>query len=737
MLKRLLLISLSLLSFCYTSSASKYPVSDALPNNFSGLRIVFSVDEDPSLSIMPFPNDVFWGILAEKFNLSSPQVYIPISEAKTPEEAALYALINSAHLKGLSPNMFITIPLSDEVRLVNVDGHYKLIDLSDLSHCVQGNSESCFSIDDTNRLVYRQYGRYLRFYPVDPLDPGHQYVFVLFKGIRSEDGRLLDKPWNYELFDSEHPLMGQLRLLEPIRKQFSYLYSVLHSVNNAITRDSVLILVPFKTTDKTFGVKSFVLMKTCLERYAKFGNNAVASCIESGFSPDYLVSYSNISSEIVGLVYAARMMFSYVYSHFGLGEQLCRIFVDDDRHIVKSFNVNDLFMLLSYYNSGDQEHLHNYMAQILNMRVYVPYAVYGKEHYDGSVLMYQHGLGGNKTYGGMAYQALAKLGTPKTVIAMDLPWHGDRTPPSGPCAKSGACFLTPNVPQDRINYYQAIVDQTVLMLATRAGCIDLDGNPSTVDVPSRFYYSGLSLGAITGSMFTALNYVDPSGGNLKVDKAVLNVGGANYAALVDEAERFPIQQLICEVMGGSSLTDNCTSEDKVRAFIANAKLSLGYALTMGILQTILDPSDPSWVVRGAVGYYNYKTNGTAGMPQVILQSAYKDTFVPNVSNEALARAFGYGTYSTVLGPADISNDTGWYMFGDENNWAVHSFIFVDGLYQLCGSDRNESLDTRKACLLNIYPELSPYASYIDPDAIESMADAAWYQTYQFLWGNGD
>ena len=70
---------------------------------------------------------------------------------------------------------------------------------------------------------------------------------------------------------------------------------------------------------------------------------------------------------------------------------------------------------------------------------------------------------------------------------------------------------------------QTVVDLMQLVRAIRAG-VDLDGDGQTDLDPDRIYYAGISLGAIYGTMFSA---VEPD-----VRAAVLNVGGGSVVDIV-------------------------------------------------------------------------------------------------------------------------------------------------------------------------------------------------------------
>ncbi len=726
---------------CGVAAGGRYPSPDALPPLARGdhLRVVFALSEDPSSTVMPFPNDLLWGLVAAKAGFPEPFVLLDPESAGSVEEAGLYALVTAAHLKGLSPNMFISVPISKPVPLKNVKGHYRLVDLTDLQTCAASfmSSPACRGIDDTSRLVFRQEGHVLKFYPVEPLDPGHTYVLVLLKGIVSEEGQPLEKPWNAEFFEAQEPISGPSVLLEPVRKKFAALYAALEGLDPRLNRESILVLVPFTVAEKTLSTAAFAMLEGCLSSYAPQGKGAVAACVFENFSRDperYVVSYRDedgngipdVAQEAYGLVGAVKIIFATYRRVVSDPVRFCSAFVDYSGRRIRSFRVDayDAARIVADYAAGDVMNLAAYVAQLMkdpSVREDVPFAVYGSGYYDGSLLMYQHGLGGNKEMVKPAADVLKR-----TVVAMDLPWHGERTPQVGPCSvHSGACFLTANVAQDRVNYYQAVVDQTVLMLVAKSGCLDLNGDGVPGDVPERFFYSGISLGAITGSMFVALNYQDPTGGPFKVDAAVLNVGGANYAALVDEATRGPIESLICSAVGGDSLGFDCGNYTQAAAFARVAKLTALYPIVLGIFQTLLDPSDPAYVVRGAL------PSGDA-LDKVVLQNAYGDTFVPNVSNTALARAFGYGNPVFVSSPADAVPQAGWYMFGDEDHLAVHSFIFTEGLYSECGISPDAPYQARLRCLLGIYPELAPFRDRLNPDYIEGLMRAAWYQTGAFL-----
>ena len=274
----------------------------------------------------------------------------------------------------------------------------------------------------------------------------------------------------------------------------------------------------------------------------------------------------------------------------------------------------------------------------------VPYETYNSALYTGKIVIFQHGLGGDKTHA----QLLMAAGLNLPVIAMDLPLHGDR-------AIEGEAYLSKEMDGSRVNLYQSSFDQTILLKNLRAGLFDLDqdGNTNTLgaevvdtdDIPERIFFYGISAGAITGSVFNAYN---------TIDKVVLNVGGANFAALADTASNAEITDIFGA--GAQDLTSN---------------------IQLGVLQTLIDPADPVFLA-------NADYNGKVVNNPTILQTAYGDTVTSNISNEILANAVGYtrAMRTNIIDPDafDANNaanfSSGWYQFGSSEKWVHHSFALM-------------------------------------------------------------
>ncbi|TYB33158.1 MAG: hypothetical protein FXF49_07775, partial [Flexistipes sinusarabici] len=268
------------------------------------------------------------------------------------------------------------------------------------------------------------------------------------------------------------------------------------------------------------------------------------------------------------------------------------------------------------------------------------------------IILFQHGLGGSKDN----VDPFAANFSDYMVIGMDLPWHGDRVLPADlpdtDCdeTKSGSCYLTDNPIYDRLNIYQSLLDMHTLTKMFGLQAVS-QGLP--------LYFVGQSMGSITGSMLMNVDNITTSnvalqatggqkGGNF-INKGVLNVGGGNYAAILNEATNDLIKGLV--------------------SALNLEKHSIEYYTTLGVFQLLLDPVDPA-----------YFADNTAISSKVLLQSANHDTVVPNVSNKVLAHAYNFDPGVTITGDdtaasgAIASPTAGWYMFGSGDNWVNHGFL---------------------------------------------------------------
>ncbi len=575
----------------------------------------FSTEENKPLGI-PFPNDLFWS------GSSRAPGYVHLSTSTSdPAKRALFEAINQLEIEGLSPNTPIFVPLSSEIplNLNTLRNRYLLVDLTVLSNLNENPSLAGLLVQ-SNRLYVSQDGRYLKFYPVKPLEAGHRYVFILLNGIEDVNGKLLLPPQVYSEIEGKEPLSDEK--LEAIRERYQHLYDEVFPVISKLIgvrldRESVLEAFTFATADKTLSVSDL----SSIEKYISGESSElqVKGLPYSSIDSDYRTFDSE--NKTASALYGAL--------NIVLSNQQLRNWLSSE-NLFPAFDITKLGELFEKIKAGEPFDLKDYVK-------FIPIFEGNGSSYNGTLYIFQHGLGGSKE---RAESLLNDIDLP--VVAIDLPFHGDYvklTENSSFECGEGKCYLTGNVARDRLNIYQSVFNLRLLELLLRKGVYDIngDGNPDSV---SHIYFLGVSMGAITGSIYS--HFGSP-------EKVVLNVGGGNYVSIIDAAKN----ELIEGLLKSTGVERNTNA----------------YAVLLGVFQLVLDPADPVYI-------------GTDNGTNVILQNACCDTVVPFVSNRALSQRVGFDNFTRLSTDADFSNppsSAGWYLFGDEKHWVHHGFLIHTNL----------------------------------------------------------
>ena len=541
---------------------------------------------DPANSLLslpiPLPNDINSAILNE----SGTAIELPIKGDEPDDIQMLYSAINMLKIKGLPANTFLTIPLNSTAKL-DTSSLYKNIFLIpfmiNLSTTPSINPTPSIIAGPENLLITQE-DNVLKIISKRPLLGDAKYALIITKGVETSDGQLV----------GHDPAMELL-----IKTEYNKLLESLH-----LSPDNVLAMLTFTTASKTLKLSAFAKLKAGVPLD----------------STDFL-NYSNITEEFKSILSAANLLPSNVSSNEAVNYA-------GFNYLKTSFTSYDITTLTSTPKNES-----------------VPTIILSNGVTD-KIVIFQHGLGEDKTYALAIASKFLKAGYP--IISIDLPLHGERLDYNNSAfdcnydgkVKSGECFLTANLVNDRINLYQAVFDMTLLLKDLKAGKFDINGD-NVPDKVNKVYFVSLSLGSITGSMFASYNVND-------ITKAAFTVGGADLSTILD----------------GTKIPD---LENAVK-MLGLEKGSAEYYVFLGILHLILDPADPLYNVTSAL------------KDKTLVISAYGDIIVPNTSNSILANLIGYSTpQSVTIDNIDtVSAETGWYQYGGITNnipyYVPHAFL---------------------------------------------------------------
>lgn len=684
---------------------------------------------DPTKDIVPFPNDILLQS-TENRAAATPQtgIYIPTTGVTDPATLAFYTAINKLYLQGLSPNTPITIPLATNTIQLNqqqLQNNITAIDItrfvgkilytylrtylyqkqpSDQDYCSlyyhnSDNKTLALGCADTilgyysqtspstlqtflsnvypavvTPLIVKQNGNVINGYPAVPFNPGDQYAVAVKNGIDKLQSSTLA-----QLLIGDKPLTGSLAPLEKLRQSYVGLLPLFQAVG--IPKDNILEMFTFKVASKTLGLNDYGQILDVVK-----GIKTPSEMVIKGYPYAYLdnMTYStdNTTDEYMNKIDPLSDL-PLVCS------QVPGLQITDNKTYFKDINVNQLSIvgpiaLNLKENSDNSTIVATDCYKIFdNATLYdnVTTAIYGNTSNPSGIIIFQHGFGRDKSDAGI----LANDPNLENyeIFAMDLPWHGDRIPPYyvdnqtekeqliKECPK-GKCYLTSNPISDVMNIYQSLLDMhtfTKLVYAGDAKTMAAYGQP-----PLPVYFVGQSMGSITGSMLLNLDNITYSAAlassqlpvNNYISKAVLNVGGANYSAILTNATNPEIMGLLCSAL--KIPTNQCTP-----ANVAKYRDTISYNMTIALFQLVLDPVDPAFMARNP-----------SIKDKVLLQSAYHDTLVPNTSNEILYNdyntpAFPYTRFSPQIiscSSTGVLANSGWYMYKGASpyDWINHGFI---------------------------------------------------------------
>lgn len=252
------------------------------------------------------------------------------------------------------------------------------------------------------------------------------------------------------------------------------------------------------------------------------------------------------------------------------------------------------------------------------------------------VVVFQHGITGNRVQSVAISQAYASQGF--VVAAIDIPLHGITDPanpfyqagaertfdldlvdnatgatgPDGVIDSSGSYFINlTSLLTSRDNLREAAVD--IVQLVKSLPGLDLDGDTVADIDATKIHFSGISLGAMTGTVANATGIPTVS--------AYLNVPGGGVAQL---------------------LRDSPTFSPRINAGLAAKGLQPGFTLYDQFFrdaQTAVDAGDP----------INYIATTVAAKP-VLLTQVLNDAVIPNSATQRLIAAAPFVKTNAPLAP---------------------------------------------------------------------------------------
>jgi hypothetical protein len=592
-------------------------------------------------AVLPLPNDVTWAADG------NPAVDLPASAADSVEMAQLKALVNAQGILGLSPNMFLTLPLTGTVdsstlalRVFRIDDASLLNDLF-----VAGQTNPAGVPAALAALDYRTQANFVveddfasgvvKLLPKTPFVPGAGYAVVVGPGLVDSNGYPVASSFTMQALKSQTPFAADspYAKFENLRAAFndgaSALFNVVGGLTNITSggtapwsRDDVAVMWTFHTAPTTL------------------------SLTPTAAAPDNTLAYPTdvdpFSATTAGLKAASSLVFtannlqwldlstgSPVVSATPVGLPASAVLTPRG---IPATGVGNVYF--GFYQSPTLASNFTETDSVYFL-IALPEGVAPTGGFP--MVLFQHGITSSKEVSLAMASSLAQAGI--GVIAIDAPYHGARTPAG---AESGDGFFTSNLLADRANIYQAAIDLWEMVDIIDEGIdIDVATNPGNDLNPEQLDFVAHSLGSIIGSAFLSQE--------TRVERMILSSPSAMLVNVLDDTSLPTMQALVASL----GYTPGTTS----------------YYVFLNLAQWLLDPADAAYMGIG--------TNLTGNLMTLY---AYGDPIVSPDSTKVFLTNLGLDLAATVtvdpeLGPAipaDIAG--GAYQYGLAGKPIVHSFL---------------------------------------------------------------
>jgi len=527
---------------------------------------------------------------------------ISIPPTGDPAVDGLAAQVNT--IPGFSTSAAIRIPMVGKVNADSVNSQTVIVvDAAELAAAAQGAQvnpfkEYVFEVKDdetgNNSVIMGM--------PVRPLTPGHPHLVVVTQGVIGTNSSLpVESEATTIILKRTTPLVDaagnslspalsneQAQALEPLRAVYQGIWGLAEQVTGT---DRVLIPFSFLfTTQPLYGTlaelrnRAKATPATPEIVFAASGAaqvDAFFQFLDAFFPGASSFPHTNIGAVVQGVIPAPNYM---------------------------QLPVNDSF-------KGSGADVQQFGTTNLNFMAALPP---GEGPFP--TMIFQHGITSRKEFMLGVADGLNANGI--AVVAIDLFLHGDRVGdffnnetglpgPDGLPDDSGTGFINLlNLLSSRDNIRQSVADLFYLTHMISSGSADFNGDGNPELAPAGTTFLGMSLGAIVGTPFVAM---EPD-----IKHANLNVGGARVPYLLQNSEAFG--PAINAGLGAVGLAPGTALYDIFFLFA----------------QTINDDADP----------FNYAPHMFSGAlaggvgTDVLIQEMIGDTVVPNSATEDQARAMG-------------------------------------------------------------------------------------------------
>ena len=624
---------------------------------------------------MPLPNDVVWAADGD------PTVSLTLANDGSDLDQ-LKALVNAQGTLGLSPNMFLTLPLTGEVDSSTLSLQMFRIDdatlLNDLFVAAQTNPSGVPAA--LAALDYRTQANFVivddftsgvvKLLPKTPFVPGAGYAVVVKNSLLDSNGYpVVPSSLMQALAENDTALFAEgapFNSFEALRAGFndgsSALFTVAAGVTN-ITSASTDIW----TSDKVLDMWTFHTAASTL------------SLTPTDPAPDNVVDYPAGSADPFTLTtYGIKNLVSAAFTANSLS------WVNPATNAAETgptaIPASTLFAaVLPDTSAMGDVYAGTYLSPLLDgsgtttvtFRLTLPAA--GSAPYP--VVLFQHGITSSKDAALGIANTLSARGY--AILAIDAIYHGDRTTPG---ANSGDGFFTTNLLQDRANLYQSAIDLWEAVDVITDG-VDVDGGGADLD-STRVEFMAHSLGSIIGSVFLSQE--------TRVDQIVLSSPSALLVNVLDETGLTDLQALVTSLGYTPGTTE--------------------YYVFLNLAQWLLDPADGTYMGIG--------NNSTSNLLNIF---AYDDPIVTPTSTKVFMTNIGLDPASIVevdpdnygvSFPAPSDYNAGTYQYGVSGKPVVHSFL-LSPLFDpatetyYTGYDSGVQVNATSASQAQVYGFLTP------------------------------